>query len=98
MYNMVMDSQNVLGTSLSESDFRQKHQQAWDLLLERLTANNQSSESLAMELREFQDYRSYLQYDIRIHYPNNDRALLSQIRNIFSFRNVPIAVCVNPNE
>jgi len=79
MYNMVMDSQNVLGTSLSESDFRQKHQQAWDLLLERLTANNQSSESLAVELRELQDYRSYLQYDIRIHYPNNDRALLSQI-------------------
>ena len=79
MYNMVMDSQNVLGTSLSDSDFRQKHQQAWDLLLERLTANNQSSESLAVELRELQDYRSYLQYDIRIHYPNNDRALLSQI-------------------
>jgi uncharacterized protein YPO0396 len=79
MYSMVMDSQNVLGTSLSDSDFRQKHQQAWDLLLERLTANNQSSESLAAELRELQDYRSYLQYDIRIHYPNNDRALLSQI-------------------
>ena len=79
MYNMVTDSQNVLGTSLSDSDFRQKHQQAWDLLLERLTANNQTSETLAVELRELQDYRSYLQYDIRIHYPNNDRALLSQI-------------------
>src|SRR6266508_278887 len=79
MYEMVMDSQKVLGTSLSDSDFRQKHQQAWDLLLERLTANNQTSDTLAAELRELQDYRSYLQYDIRIHYPNNDRALLSQI-------------------
>ena len=79
MYDMVMDSQNVLGTSLSDSDFRQKHQQAWDLLLERLTANNQTSETLATELRELQDYRSYLQYDIRNHYPNGDRALLSQI-------------------
>ena len=79
MYDMVMDSQNVLGASLSDSDFRQKHQQAWDLLLERLTANNQTSETLAAELRELQDYRSYLQYDIRIHYPNSDRALLSQI-------------------
>ena len=79
MYDMVMDSQNVLGASLSDSDFRQKHQQAWDLLLERLTANNQTSESIAAELRELQDYRSYLQYDIRIHYPNGDRALLSQI-------------------
>jgi len=79
MYDMVMDSQNVLGASLFDSDFRQKHQQAWDLLLERLTANNQSSEALVAELRELQDYRSYLQYDIRIHYPNGDRALLSQI-------------------
>jgi uncharacterized protein YPO0396 len=79
MYDMVMDSQKVLGTSLSDSDFRQKHQQAWDLLLERLTANNQTSDALAAELRELQDYRSYLQYDIRIHYPNGDRALLSQI-------------------
>ncbi len=76
MYDLVMDSQNVLGASLFDSGFRQKHQQAWDLLLERLTANNQSSESLAGEL---QDYRAYLQYDIRIHYPNGDRALLSQI-------------------
>jgi uncharacterized protein YPO0396 len=79
MYDMVMDSQNILGASLFDSDFRQKHQQAWDLLLERLTANNQSSETLTAELRELQDYRSYLQYDIRIHYPNSDRALLSQI-------------------
>jgi uncharacterized protein YPO0396 len=30
-------------------------------------------------LRELQDYRNYLQYDIRIHYPNGDRALLSHI-------------------
>ena len=79
MYDMVMDSQNILGASLFDSDFRQKHQQAWDLLLERLTANNQSSETLSAELHELQDYRSYLLYDIRIHYPNSDRALLSQI-------------------
>jgi uncharacterized protein YPO0396 len=79
MYEMVMDSQSVLGASLFDSDFRQKHQQAWDLLLERLTLNNQTSETLSAELRELQDYRSYLQYDIRIHYPNGDRALLSQI-------------------
>ncbi len=79
MYAMVMDSQSVLGASLFDSDFRQKHQQAWDLLLERLTHNNQSDASLSKELREIQDYRSYLQYDIRIHYPNNDRALLSKI-------------------
>ena len=79
MYDMVMDSQNILGASLFESDFRQRHQQAWDLLLERLTANNQSSEMLINELHELQDYRSYLQYDIRVHYPNGDRALLSHI-------------------
>jgi uncharacterized protein YPO0396 len=79
MYDMVMDSQNVLGASLFDSDFLQKHQQAWDLLLEHLTLNNQTGETLSAELRELQDYRSYLQYDIRIHYTNGDRAHLSQI-------------------
>jgi uncharacterized protein YPO0396 len=76
VYDMIMDSQAILGESLFESDFRQRHQEGWDLLFERLTVG--SDEELA-ELRELQDYRNYLQYDIRIHYPNNDRALLSQI-------------------
>ncbi|MGH2523424.1 MAG: SbcC/MukB-like Walker B domain-containing protein, partial [Anaerolineales bacterium] len=76
VYDMVMDSQTILGDSLFESDFRQKHQPGWDLLFERLTAKG--DETLT-ELRELQDYRNYLEYDIRIHYPNGDRALLSQI-------------------
>lgn len=75
VYDMVMDSQYVMGNSLFESDFRQKHQQGWDLLFERLTRHDDEN----IELRELQDYRNYLQYDIRIHYPNGDRALLSQI-------------------
>ena len=75
VYELVMDSQQVMGTSLFDSDFRQKHQQGWDLLFERLTTHDEEN----IELRELQDYRNYLQYDIRIHYPNGDRALLSQI-------------------
>lgn len=76
VYDMIMDSQNILGDSLFESDFRQKHQQGWDLLFDRLTLTNDEENQ---ELRELQDYRNYLQYDIRIHYPNGDRALLSEI-------------------
>lgn len=76
VYDMIMDSQQVLGDSLFESDFRQKHQQGWDLLFDRLTL---TADEESQELRELQDYRNYLQYDIRIHYPNGDRALLSQI-------------------
>lgn len=76
VHDMIMDSQNILGDSLFESDFRQKHQQGWDLLFERLTVSNDTEN---LELHELQDYRNYLQYDIRIHYPNGDRALLSQI-------------------
>jgi uncharacterized protein YPO0396 len=76
VFDMVMDSQQVMGDSLFESDFRQKHQQGWDLLFERLTSAHDDENA---ELRELQDYRNYLQYDIRIHYPNGDRALLSQI-------------------
>lgn len=76
VYDMIMDSQAILGESLFESDFRRRHQQGWDLLFERLTTGH--DEELA-ELRELQDYRNYLQYDIRIHYPGGDRSLLSQI-------------------
>ncbi len=77
VYDMIIDSHAVLGTSLFESDFRQRHQAGWDLLFERLTAG--PDDELVPELRALQDYRNYLQYDIRIHYPNGDRALLSQI-------------------
>lgn len=76
VYDMVMDSQSILGDSLFESGFRQKHQQGWDLLFERLTTAQDEDNA---ELRELQDYRNYLQYDIRIHYPGGDRALLSRI-------------------
>jgi uncharacterized protein YPO0396 len=77
VYDMIMDSHTILGDSLFESDFRQRHQQGWDLLFELLTAG--PDDDLMPELRKLQDYRNYLQYDIRIHYPNGDRALLSQI-------------------
>lgn len=75
IYDMVMDSQQVMGDSLFESEFRQKHQEGWDLLFERLTSHDDEN----IELRELQDYRNYLNYDIRIHYPNGDRAMLSAI-------------------
>jgi len=77
VYDMVMDSQSTLGDSLADSGFRQKHQPGWDLLFERLTKGQ--TDDAAVELRQLQDYRNYLQYDIRIHYPNGDHALLSQI-------------------
>ncbi len=78
VYDMIMDSQQILGTSLFESDFRQRHQEGWDLLFERLTAG--PGDATVNELRALQDYRNYLHYDIRIHYPNGDTALLSQIK------------------
>ncbi len=76
IYDMVMDSQQIMGDSLFESEFRQKHQEGWDLLFERLTSAHDDDN---IELRELQDYRNYLNYDIRIHYPNGDRAMLSVI-------------------
>lgn len=77
VYELLMDSQSTLGDSLADSDLPQKHQQGWDLLFERLTKGQ--THDAAAELRQLQDYRNYLQYDIRIHYPNGDHALLSQI-------------------
>jgi len=78
VYDMLMDSQRILGASLFDSDFRQRHQQGWDLLFERLTAA--PGDEIIPELRELQDYRNYLHYDIRIHYPNGDAAMLSHIK------------------
>jgi uncharacterized protein YPO0396 len=77
VYDLIMDSQAVLGASLFDSDFRRKHQEGWDLLFERLTIGQ--DDERVEELRRLQDYRNYLAYDIRIHYPNGDRALHSQI-------------------
>ncbi|MCU0502021.1 MAG: hypothetical protein MUC51_09695, partial [Anaerolineae bacterium] len=77
VYDMVMDSRAVLGGSLFDSDFRRTHQEGWDLLFERLTIG--ADDERVEELRHLQDYRNYLAYDIRIHYPNGDRALHSQI-------------------
>jgi uncharacterized protein YPO0396 len=77
VYDLVMDSRAVLGASLFDSDFRRAHQEGWDLLFERLTIGADAER--VEELRRLQDYRNYLAYDIRIHYPNGDRALHSQI-------------------
>ena len=77
VYDMVMDSRAVLGASLFDSDFRRTHQEGWDLLFERLTIG--ADDERVEELRRLQDYRNYLAYDIRIHYPNGDRALHSHI-------------------
>ena len=47
------------------------------MLFERLTIG--ADDERVEELRRLQDYRNDLAYDIRIHYPNGDRALHSQI-------------------
>jgi uncharacterized protein YPO0396 len=77
VYDLVMDSRAVLGSSLFDCEFRRSHQEGWDLLFERLTIG--ADDERVEELRRLQDYRNYLAYDIRIHYPNGDRALHSQI-------------------
>jgi uncharacterized protein YPO0396 len=77
VYQMIMDSHSLLGQSLFESDFRQRHQKGWDILFERLITPG--DEEFMPQLREMQDYRNYLQYDIRIHHHGGDQSLLSKI-------------------
>ena len=43
------------------------------------SAHHRRGRRAGEELRRLQDYRNYLAYDIRIHYPNGDRVLHSQI-------------------
>ena len=63
-YDMVMDDFNVIqGESIFSGIFHETHKEVIDELFERLALNNESS---SKTLAEFTDYRTYMDYDIKI--------------------------------
>ena len=63
-YDMIMDDFNViLGESIFSGIFHETHKEVIDELFERLALNNESS---SKTLAEFTDYRTYMDYDIKI--------------------------------
>ncbi len=63
-YDMIMDDFNVVqGESIFNGIFHETHKEVIDELFERLALNNESS---SKTLAEFTDYRTYMDYDIKI--------------------------------
>ncbi len=76
-YEMIMDDFNaVQGESIFSGLFHENHKEVIDELFERLALDNENS---AKALDEFTDYRTYMDYDIRILHNDNNYSLYSKV-------------------
>ena len=76
-YEMIMDDFNaVQGESIFSGLFNENHKEVIDELFERLALDNENS---AKALDEFTDYRTYMDYDIRILHSDDSYSLYSKV-------------------
>ncbi len=76
-YEMIMDDFNaVQGESIFSGLFHENHKEVIDELFERLALDNENS---ARALDEFTDYRTYMDYDIRILHSDDSYSLYSKV-------------------
>lgn len=76
-YEMIMDDFNAIqGESIFSGLFHENHKEVIDELFERLALDNENS---AKALDEFTDYRTYMDYDIRILHSDNSYSLYSKV-------------------
>ena len=76
-YEMIMDDFNaVQGESIFSGLFHENHKEVIDELFERLALDNENS---AKALDEFTDYRTYMDYDIRILHSDDNYSLYSKV-------------------
>lgn len=76
-YEMIMDDFNaVQGESIFSGLFHENHKEVIDELFERLALDNENS---AKALDEFTDYRTYMDYDIRILHSDESYSLYSKV-------------------
>lgn len=62
-YKMIMDDENIGGNSLFSTSFREKHKIALEELFTRISIDNDEAKKA---LDKFTDYRTYMDYDIKI--------------------------------
>lgn len=75
-YDMIMDDFNVIeGISLLTGQFHERHRKVIDELFEKLTCDEDS----AKVLDEFTDYRTYMDYDIRIDHGRGSYSYYSKV-------------------
>ena len=76
-YEMIMDDFNVIqGESIFSGMFHENHKAVIEELFERLALDNDNS---AKALDEFTDYRTYMDYDIRIIHNDGNYSLYSKV-------------------
>lgn len=76
-YEMIMDDFNAMqGESIFSGLFHENHKAVIEELFERLALDNENS---AKALDEFTDYRTYMDYDIRIIHSDGNYSLYSKV-------------------
>lgn len=75
-YDMIMDDFNIIdGMSLLSGQFHEKHRAVIDELFDKLTLDDNSGKTLD----EFTDYRTYMDYDIRIDHGDGKYSYYSKV-------------------
>ena len=76
-YEMIMDDFNAMqGESLFSGSFHETHREVIDELFERLALDSENS---ARSLEEFTDYRTYMDYDIKILHTDGSYSYYSKV-------------------
>lgn len=76
-YEMIMDDFNAMqGESIFSGQFHETHREVIDELFEKLALDNENS---AQTLDEFTDYRTYMDYDIKIVHSDNSYSYYSKV-------------------
>ncbi len=76
-YEMIMDDFNVVrGESIFSGAFHETHKEVIDELFDRLTIDNENN---AKTLDEFTDYRTYMDYDIKIVHSDGSYSFYSKV-------------------
>ncbi len=76
LYDMIMDNSNIGGKSLFSESFKEKHQEALDELFDQISLDNEASK---LALDKYTDYRSYMDYDIKIINNSGSTASFSKV-------------------
>lgn len=76
-YDMIMDDFNAMeGESIFSGIFHEQHKEVIEELFDRLAVDNENNEKA---LTEFTDYRSYMDYDIRIIHEDGSFSYYSKV-------------------
>lgn len=76
-YDMIMDERNIgQGYTLFTQEYEDRYKEVLEELFDKLTIDGEREEQ---ELHIFTDYRTYMNYDIRIKHSNGEHSLFSKV-------------------